>query len=58
MYLSETRFYYSQATTCLPSNCAGEKKQEMEVHETKSLFELLLEHFSMAAIEPNLCPYF
>lgn len=26
----------------------------MEVHEKKSLFELLLEHFSLAVIEPNL----
>lgn len=32
---------------------ADEKKQEMEIHETKSLLELLLEHLSMAVIEPK-----
>lgn len=37
---------------------ADEKKEEMEIQETKSLFELLLEHSSMAVIKPNLGPYF
>lgn len=37
---------------------ADVKKQDMEIHETKSLLELLLEHLSMAVTEPNLSPYF
>lgn len=36
LQLIETLFYYSQAIRCLPSNGAGEKKQEMEAYETKS----------------------
>lgn len=32
---------------------ADEKKQEMEIHETKSLLELLLEHLFMTVIEPK-----
>lgn len=35
-----------------------EKNQEMEIYETNSLIELLLEHLSMAVIESNLSPYF